>query len=336
MPDHPDDPPALLESNHAALNADFYKEKPWRYFQQRLAHLVLVASDSQRYRAVFAEPLSISNVSVQVDVAGSDEYPSAEQSFTAVEAEVLLHHVAETLLRLVHAHSEPDPCPWLRMSRLTSARVFKEWVEKQVTEASHEQLGSLSQYILAVDPQQPSEVDACARYLRLFGQHFLDADPYNAAKHGMALSGGSERREIEIDGQKLFQRDGAVVNWLSSWPRDDVTRPTRWTRGSRLYSTEAVIALINVAIQLMQSIWICARARHLDEAWEEVYRPSPPEQLFQALGLRHHVLGEWFTPLAYEGEPTEIIIKTAHLDVPRNADRTGDPGAPPASTSSPP
>jgi hypothetical protein len=234
----------------------FYNERPWRYFQQRLAHLhlVLVAADPERYRAVFTEPLSIRHVSIKVDVAQSDDCPTPEQSFTAIEAEVLLHHVAETLLRLVHAHSEPDPCPWLRMSRLTSARKFKVWVERHAAEAPDEALMELSQCIFAVDARQPLEVDACVRYVRIFGQHFLDADPYNAAKHGMGLSGGSERREIEISDATFFHHDGAVLSWLSVWPRDDPTRPSRWTRGSRLFSIEAVVALISVAIQLMQSI----------------------------------------------------------------------------------
>lgn len=125
---------------------------------------------------------------------------------------MLLHHVAETLLRFMHAHEDPnEPCPWLRMSGLTSARRFKIWVETASLEAPRDELGDLCGLVFACRPGCTADLDAYMDYRRLLAEHFLEAGPYNAAKHGMGLSGGSERRQIEIDGVEVFRRDGAEL-----------------------------------------------------------------------------------------------------------------------------
>ena len=54
---------------------------------------------------------------------------------------MLLHHSAETLLRFVHAHADAaEPCPWLRMSRLTRFGEFKDWVRTHVATADEPDL----------------------------------------------------------------------------------------------------------------------------------------------------------------------------------------------------
>lgn len=302
-------------STYAKLNADFYDATPWQYFQQRLSHLMLAASDRDRYRAVLSEPMVLGPIQFDVTVPATDAYPTPEQSFTAIEAEVLLHHAAETLLRFVHAHTDSDePCPWLRMSALTNARVFKAWVEVTIVEASREVLGQLCGRVFACRPNCTNDVDAYIDYTRLLAEHFLDAGPYNAAKHGMGLTGGSERRQIEVDGVEVFRRDGAVINWLAAWPLHDPERPAKWTRASRLFSPEAAIALIVLTTNLMKSIWIRGRARHLNESWESVFSPPSPSELLGAFGVRHPVLADWYEPLPTDDhDERDLIVKTRHL-----------------------
>lgn len=313
-----DQEPTLLDTNFAELNAEFYDSSPWTYFEQRLAHLMLVASDHARYRAAFAEPLRLDGVELTVSHRDTGDVPTPEQSFTAIEAEVLLHHIAETLLRFVHGHADEEaPCPWLRMSALTSAAAFKTWVDRHVVQAADEDLAALCDRVFAVDPGRGDEVAALVRYLELFAGHILDADLYNAAKHGMALTGGAERREMTIADTAVFRRDGAAVRWLARWPWPATPdRPTRWTRRSRQFSPEAEIGLISIAINMMRSLWIRGRSRHLGEPWDQVLRLPAPDVLFEGLGVRHHVLTDWFEPLAYEGESRELIIQTRHLKSP--------------------
>src|SRR5687767_3492258 len=111
----------LTQDTFDDLNTRFYKAEPWRYFERRLANLLLIASDADRYRKLFVDGVSYGDLKLsfemrQVEVDGNDPTPSAEQSFEAIELETLLHHSTETLLRFVHAHAEAPACPWLRMS----------------------------------------------------------------------------------------------------------------------------------------------------------------------------------------------------------------------------
>lgn len=311
------DAPEPTEANCASLNKQFYDAQPWIYFQQRLAHLMLVASDGDRYRAIFAEGVTAGGVTLKIDVnPDAAVSPTSEQSFAAVEVEVLLHQSAETLLRYVHAHAEPSPCPWVRMARLTSYRDFKSWVRTTIANARRDELAPLCRQVFACDPNNAEDLDSYIAHLQLFATHFLDADSYNAAKHGMALHGGSERLQVEIDGRELFKRDGMLVSWLACWPRDDAERLPRWTRVSRLQDEGATIALLYTATVLMRSIWIRGRERHLKEPWDEVYRPVTPDQLFDERGIRHHVLADVYRPLPDDGEQESIIIKSAHFEAP--------------------
>lgn len=177
----------LLTENFAALNERFYDTEPWVYFQQRLSHLMLMASDRDSYRAIFAEGVQLGGIQLRVEVdPNSKELPTPEQAYTAIEAEMLLHHSAETLLRFVYAHAEPDPWPWLRMSRVTDPTKFKKWVRKNVFDVPLEQLAELCRTIFAVDPHKQDEVDSHVEYLRLLAEHFLAANSYNSAKRGQS------------------------------------------------------------------------------------------------------------------------------------------------------
>lgn len=306
-----------------ALNAEFYAAKPWIYFQQRLAHLMFVASDRDRYRAMLKGGFTAGTVNFKVELDDEDStVPTPEQSFIAIETEILLHHSAETLLRFVHAHSDITPCPWVRMAGLTTFTTFKDWVRADVLDASQNDLAELCRRIFAVDPNSAANLDAYTRYLRLYARHFLAADSYNAAKHGMGLHGGNRRMHIEIDDRRLFERDGTSLSWLATWPRSDARQPPRWTRVSSLFDVDAAITLIATATDLMRSIWLRGRQRHLDAAWNEVYRPRSPQELFNDLGIRHHVLAQTYRPYPAAGEEGTMTVETAHLEIPE--DETAD------------
>lgn len=130
-------------------------------------------------------------------------------------------------------------------------------------------------------------VRACAEYLRLFARHFLDADSYNAAKHGMALRGGAEQWTVSVEESELLNRGGATVSWLARWPRGAVARPARWTEVARVFSVEATVGLIHAAAQLIRALWLRGRERHVGDELEEVFRPVAPQELLAAFDLRH-------------------------------------------------
>src|ERR1700761_9070576 len=91
--------PDPLESNYPELNAAFYAGRPWEYFRHRLVHLAAVATKPGE--APLTGPFAVGPVTIELHAPETDDYPTPGQTFVAVESEVLLHHAAETLLRLV-------------------------------------------------------------------------------------------------------------------------------------------------------------------------------------------------------------------------------------------
>lgn len=305
----------LRADNFADLNAEFYGSQPWVYFRQRLTNLMLAAGARDRYRALLAEGVSLGNVDFAVELPTDDEpSPTAEQTFVAIEGEMLLHHAAETLLRFVHAHAEPSPCPWLRMSRLVSAQQFKRWVDDHVLAAGLEGRSALCQAVLAPGGDHGAAI--CAEYLELLARYFLESDSYNAAKHGMSVRGGAEQTAVTVGDKEILNRGGATVRWLAIWPRDDKATPPRWTRMSRVSSTEATVSLIFLTTQFMEAVWLQGRQRHLGEVPEREFRPRSLEQLLATQELTgSHVIADFYEPLSYHGVEPILVARSANFAI---------------------
>jgi hypothetical protein len=310
-------------SNYDALNATFYAEEPWRYFERRLLHLAEVAQDPAE--AMANKRLSVGPLKIEVTTASDAEtrYPTPAQSFIAIECEVLLHHSAETCLRLVHAHASDDPCPLLRMSELRNFGAFKAWVEQLTT--SNEQLETVARSVFA-GPLDGSSLTSMCHWIGLFARHFLDGAPYNAAKHGMTLAGGAEHRTLEVDGIELSNAKGASVNWLELWPRDNPDR--RWTRASRLLSVEAFLAMIQATNLLMQALWAKGRHEHLPDDYPNVgiLTMPGPRETFELLEVDSNVLSRWFEPLVANGEKRDIHIQVPMAEAARALANKSPPG----------
>jgi hypothetical protein len=219
----------------------------------------------------------------------------------------LLHHTAETLLRLVHAHNSADPCPLMRLTELRNFSTFKAWVETLTT--SDAELETVVRAVFPGPLDYPALVSTC-HWVGVLARHFLESAPYNAAKHGMTLAGGAEERTLEIDGVALSNANGASVNWLELWP---ATGPGRqWTKASRLLSVEAFLAMIQASNLLMQALWARGRHEHLPDIYpdvEEVLTMPTPRETFALLGVDAHVLSRWFEPLVPAGEKSSIHIQ---------------------------
>jgi hypothetical protein len=307
----------LLAENYPQLNRQFYDTAPWIYFQQRLLNLALVASAEKRHRKVFSDGIKLGPLTLKTKApeAGDQSLPTPEQTYQAIEAEVLLHHSAETLLRFVHAHAEPDPCPWLRMSRLTSAGPFKNWVSTTLVKGSRVEQTVLCERLFGHDGNA-ARLEDFRRYVVLLAEHFLDPSSYNAAKHGMALQGASQQWSVEVDDLQLLNHAGASVSWLTRAP-DPERQGLRWMEATRVFSVEATAALIHITTMLMESLWIQARQKHLDEPVSEFYCPPSPDDLFSVFDVRHWVMAEIGKPLRYEGVGSTMTITSRHFGLNR-------------------
>lgn len=302
----------LLDENFDRLNKDFYDAKPWVYFDRRLVHVARLAADPGAYRdslstAVRLGPMEVSEVAATT----SDDQPVGldDQSFTAAEGQVMLHHTAETLLRLIHAHA-PDaagfvpPCAWLTMSRIKNPRQFKRWVEERINSASADETRKLVTDTFAGVLSDTEQADVVVAHIRLCAEHFLDADSYNAAKHGFAVRGARSRLNVDVASSVSMETDGLTIEWLGVRGGEP-----RWARTTRWFSVEATIALSFFAIRLIEALWSAARHRYLGEPIDVELAVPAPDELFAAFGVPHHILTEMDEELEYEGAKPTLRVR---------------------------
>ena len=280
------------------MNRTFYAAKPADYFGWRLGNLILVAGKREALESLLADGVAFKSLKVGGTASGSEDAsgvasvtpdPETEaeaakgaEHFVIAEAEVLAHHVGETLLRLYLAHefpanARPPACPWLEISRLRSFSQFKSMVRARFGPDS--------------DPEDPANLAAVARvfhltddparmsnatipeeqwnnslnniegYLLAFARQFLDRSAiYNAAKHGLALR-PSEMSMRYGDGS-LISVEGPIIKYLEI--RDHDGHP-RWSQVNHWVKSDRQMALIHRACQLIESLWEVARLRYLPE-----------------------------------------------------------------------
>jgi hypothetical protein len=126
------------------------------------------------------------------------EVEQNRERLVIAEAEVLLHHAAETQLRLYLAYERLPPCPWLVLAGERSFAAFKDKVAKLGEALGDEQrrtnvaavfFGASDRTSLRPTPPEDewnAGLENLSTWLAWFAAHFLDAGVYNAAKHGLA------------------------------------------------------------------------------------------------------------------------------------------------------
>ena len=120
----------LARGNAPRLNREFYSGMPYGYFGQRLENLLLVATKYDQVRPLVDEGFEWGKLTINAGPMDHEERELDKQAvkvYLLLESLVLLHHAAETLLRLYFAHADPDdpPCPWLAMAPRFDFRRFK-------------------------------------------------------------------------------------------------------------------------------------------------------------------------------------------------------------------
>lgn len=201
---------------------------------------------------------------VQLDSLDKDQRED-QQAFVTLETEVLLHHVAETLLRLYLAHENSPPCPWIAVSRERSPRRFKRKIqnllERLNTSAGKDAMASVlfgTADRTTFGTKAPSEdqwnglVNSSADWLAWFGRYILDGDVYNAAKHGLGVSPQNIGLKIEIDGLEFLNGSGPCLEYLHSVPSEE---GKQWKRTTKWLQCDRLFGCIHIACQLIHRLW---------------------------------------------------------------------------------
>jgi hypothetical protein len=209
------------------------------------------------------------------------ESPDAEdqqeqQRSAVIESEVLLHHTAETLVRLYLIHSRLPPCPWLELSRERDFGKFKKEVKNlQARLDSGEEDERIHQVFhinadaertgLSPTPTKEAWDDAArnlARFLAFYAGYFLDSAPYNAAKHGLAMTAGEHGVELGVgtDREPFLSRRGPAIEYLKV-TQERGARP-RWEREVKWIRSKRAIPLIYLGCDFIEGVWNIGAGRY--------------------------------------------------------------------------
>lgn len=249
-----------------SLNHDFYRADPAEVVDTRLWMLVQYLGD---------EDLQTPNPKEGVAL-GRAEVPDldARIQFASLEAMLIEHQSAETLLRLLFAHWRDAPCPWWEMTRLRAPRVFPSRVsdldrqlddEATLTEALR--LVSWSGDKAVMDASGTWEHDdGWERHrdgLRDLLAHCCDlilnkADLYNAGKHGLAIL--PEKLDMQLGDGEVFSASGPSLTVLE---RATVRGQPRWAKVTHWVKYQRSVAMSSLIGAATRSLWECGKQRRV-------------------------------------------------------------------------
>lgn len=277
----------LAPEQFPGMNRAFYATRPWSYFAHRQRLLMLAAGAPDELTEIARKGVKVGRLNYTADDEESEPREAEDrEQFVFAESEVLLHHVSETLLRLYLAHEGSPPCPWLEIVRARGAGQFKRMVSERFVDAlspeeRRQRVGEVyfgSAERTAITPNPPPEqweksLDNIEAFLTHYARHFLDADIYNALKHGLAVRPGPAA--MQLGEGDLIKAEGPALEYLTRGEDSDGKR--RWFHTTHWIEVDSALAFISIAQQLMKSIWTLARFRYLGEKPESLVAWTKPE-----------------------------------------------------------
>ncbi|WP_042401989.1 hypothetical protein [Streptacidiphilus carbonis] len=296
----------LAVEQYPRLNERFYASDPPGYFQERLNLLMLSAGKKADLDALLVDGVHFGSLRAHIDVSAATEFDEqAHQAFVSAEAEVLLHHASEALLRLYFAHADNAPCPWLECAKLTSFAQFKEQVvQLRDSRTSQEQVARV---FLGGTPAVPDEqwtrsAATVGRFLRVVAGRVLgDAHLYNAAKHGFAVLARPVGLSVtnDVTGSTI-SGSGQGVSFLEKQGGDG---GPMWHTTTRWLSAEQTLLLVSLVIAQMRSLWDVARHRYLGAAIEGVHVVSAEALDAAVAPVPGHIITRMSASLDYYSVP---------------------------------
>ena len=283
----------LATENYGWLNRDFYRSEPHLYLRHRLSNLLLVAGRDRELRELLDQGVSFGDLSMKrrddADPRDAVKDDESQQRFVALEAELLLHHACETILRLFVAHRGPPACPWLELARMRSFEKFKTTVRETFLESdTSNRVGDIADVFFGgsdrtgINPEPSIEswekaLGNVDRFLVYYANHYLsDAHLYNAAKHGLAVQPGEQAIRLDLPSAPI-SAEGMALQFLEV--KDD-----KWQETVAWVQPDLSVVYTLTAIDLIEQLWTIARVRYTGsgETAIQVFDGDPHQALADA------------------------------------------------------
>lgn len=278
MSSDPDDPE--VAPNPAAdlqsLNRSFYAADPAAYFRTRMLVLGLLIAKSDDLSDML-DGVTVEDLTLSVPHGpATAEDEAAHLAYLVTESESLVHHLAETLVRLFIAHRDLPPCPWLEVAELTQAWQFKQAAESIAADSRSDELLDQTIRVFIGEDTAPAREGAVnmRRTLVLAADRITkDAKTYNAVKHGLAVQAGQATFSITADGGGTFGAAGPALTHLEL-ERDKTTGRVDYYMATRWTDIRSNLLLAQLLVAGIDALWTVARARYLGTPMTGVSLPS--------------------------------------------------------------
>lgn len=291
----------LIVDQFDDLNRQFFNARhaPHVFLRHRLQAAMLMAGGGEHVQAALGAGLKVGELQVDGDMR--PENTSAEETeqervhFAALEAIVLFHHAAETLLRLVLALENGAACPWLEVARLKQPGAYsgrvKELRGRLREDATQDNLARI--FYGRRDRNSPSDsVPPDAWAATLEGVTVLldecsakldgEAPLYNSAKHGLSAVPGNASMQLGDPDAPILSAGGPSITLLEAVTDTQIGRK-RWRQTTHWVSADRRLALTYIVIQQIQNLWTVARHRYLHIDGPSPLAPLPVDTINQLL-----------------------------------------------------
>lgn len=262
----------LAKELHPELNATFYTADPAAFLRLRIEALSLMALSQEQLRPVYAAERQIGSLSIPPTGPPEDD---ERERYIATEAEMIIHHAAEMVLRMFFAHAEAPDCPWIGMASSTSFSAFKDKVEKALEDGFNREdvalvfLGGSNPRdaaIAATDEEFEDTVDAVRLLLRFSAHRLLNESfLYNAAKHGLTMVqlDDSTKMTLQTGGEEIELHAGRMHTYLHkpASPKAPKEGP-KWHLSMTGCLPDQDLAVATAIYHAVQNLWQVARRRY--------------------------------------------------------------------------
>lgn len=284
---------------------------PHGYLRMRLRNLYLWMGNPAGMYGLLGEGVKFEEMAISHSGEADAEDEEERRRFAAIESEVLLHHVSETLLRLYLVHARLPACPWLELSRERDFKKFKKEVGKLKDRLFSEEESKRIHQVFHVNSERTAikptpdvetwgrAAENIGRFLDFYASHFLDSAPYNAAKHGLALTAGEQGFALGAgrESEPFLSRQGPAIEYLKVG-RDAGSRP-RWSREVKWIAAKRVVPLNYMGCNLIEGIWNVGAGRYgIRELKELKLFEHPP---FEEVMKRSEYQGEGMEGVVMDG-----------------------------------
>ena len=300
------------------LNRQFFNTRhaPHVFLQHRLQGAMLMGDGGEHVQAALNAGVQVgelrSHGDMRPDNVSEEESEQDRVHFAALEAIVLFHHAAETLLRLVLALENGAACPWLEVARIKQPGAYsgrvKEFRGRLRDDATQDRIARIF-YGRRDRNSPPDDVPTEAWTASMEGVTVLldeccakldgEAPLYNSAKHGLSAVPGDAAMQLGDRDAPVLSASGPSITLLEAATDSQVGRK-RWRQTTHWVSPDRRLALTYVVIQQIENLWTVARHRYLRIHGSTPLAPLPVDKIYQLLN----------TPLEADEPGYRITVET--------------------------